>query len=186
MGELARMGVRADAVAAIRLRAPPLIRRLVGRPWTADMTPNYARLCFAYVGARALASGGVGLQDFTPQALQDEAVGALARRIFVEDDGGDDPAAFTPQTAEAVLHDGRVIAVRIDALPGSPDAPLSRAAHLAKFADALAYGRGVREEARAEALIAQVDRLEDASDAGVLARLTFAATLDQKALLDGS
>lgn len=171
--ELERAGLRPDCVASIRLVAPPLIKRLVGRPWTVDMTPNYARLCFAYLGARALVSGRIGLGDFSPEALNDAGVASLAQRISVVDDGSSNPAAFTPQRAEATLTDGRVEIASVEALLGAPRQPLSRAAHLAKFQDAMAFGRGRDEESRVERIVATVDRLEHAPDVGVLARLTF-------------
>ena len=45
----------------IELYAPPLIQQLVGRPLGAEMTANYARLCFQYVGALAAGEGEVPL-----------------------------------------------------------------------------------------------------------------------------
>ncbi|MEX1250447.1 MAG: MmgE/PrpD family protein, partial [Hyphomonas sp.] len=66
-----RIGDLAD-IAKIRLIAPPLIQRLVGRPWQAGMTSSYARLCFAYCGAVALRRGTVGLDDFRPDRLADK------------------------------------------------------------------------------------------------------------------
>jgi 2-methylcitrate dehydratase PrpD len=43
--------ITAERVVALRFCAPPLTARLIGRPITKLMTPNYARLCLQYVGA---------------------------------------------------------------------------------------------------------------------------------------
>src|SRR5215468_2577454 len=61
-------GVTAERVVACRFCVPPLTARLIGRPITKLMTPNYARLCLQYVGAVCLRRGTLGLDDFTAEA----------------------------------------------------------------------------------------------------------------------
>ncbi|MBY0423617.1 MAG: MmgE/PrpD family protein, partial [Parvularculaceae bacterium] len=87
----------------------------------------------------------------------------------IVDDGSTDPAAFAPQVARVVLKSGAVVEARVDALLGSPAAPLSREAYLEKFRACMAYGR--LDEARAEALIRRVDALESEEDFGALLAL---------------
>jgi 2-methylcitrate dehydratase PrpD len=171
MQKLAAQGVGPDNLASLRLTAPPLIWRLVGRPIMDPLTPNFARLCFQYCGAVALARGTVGLDDFTAHALSDPAIHALGERISVVDDGTHNPAAFTPQTATALLHDGRKLTVTTDRLYGSPADPMSRQAQLEKFRACLAFGFGQPLDALADEMIARTDRLEDEPDAGAFARL---------------
>lgn len=172
---LREKGVTADNLDRLTLMAPPLIKRLVGRPYKLDMAVNYARLCFGFSGAVALIDGGVGLSDFSEERLRDHKVGEIAQRIEVVDDGTADPAAFTPQVARAVLKDGQTIEVTIDALYGSPQNPLSRDAHLEKFRRCLAFGFDGEADtivsARADELIERVDNLDRENDAAVLARL---------------
>lgn len=158
-------GVAAENVERIRLSAPPLIPRLVGRPYRSDMSVAYARLCFQYSGAVALLDGTVGLESFAPARFAEPAIAALAPKIEIEASEIRDPAAFAPQAIEARLKDGRTIGARIDALPGSPAAPLSRAAHLEKFRTAYAFGASADAAARAGEIIARVDALEDETDA---------------------
>jgi 2-methylcitrate dehydratase PrpD len=168
---LMAQGVSADNLERLRLTAPPLIKRLVGRPIIAPLTVNYARLCFQYLGAVTMLRGTVGLDDFTPERLADPAAHELAARIEVIDDGTPDPAAFTPQIAVATLKDGTTREARVDKLFGSPADPLSREQHLAKFRACLAFGYGRPMEALAETLIARVDALEAEPDVGALSRL---------------
>ncbi len=162
---LREQGVAADDVAAIRLAAPSLIHQLVIRPVQRRMDANYARLCFAYVGAVALMHGAVGLEHFAPRRL-DDATFDLAQRISAEACGGDDPAAFTPQRLTAELRDGGRCGVTIDSLLGSPRQPLDPAQRAAKVAACLAsvYAEGDRCRRLADA----VDGLIAAEDASAV------------------
>ena len=169
--ELRRQGVSADNLERLTLTAPPLIKRLVGRPYRDDMAVNYARLCFPYAGALALIDGTVGLEDFDEARLRNRDIADLARRIEVADDGSTDPAAFTPQRARAALKDGRVVETVVERLYGSPHNPLTHDAHLEKFRRCMAYGFGAGAGARADALIRFVENLENEQDAARMARL---------------
>ena len=165
------MGATADNLDRLTLTAPPLIYRLVGRPYKDGMGVSYARLCFAYVGAVALIEGTVGLGDFAAARLGDPAITEVAQRITVIDDGSPDPAAFTPQHARAVLKDGREFEAVIDALYGAPQDPMSHDAHLEKFRACMDYGFGHPAGARTDELIARVEHIEDEEDVGRLFRL---------------
>ena len=165
MRQLREAGAAPDQIETLTLTAPPLIQRLVGRPATDDMTVNYARLCFAYLGACALRFGPVGLKHFTPQALGDRDTLALAAKIRVQTDGSEDPAAFTPQTIEATLADGRVLHQSIGAIYGSPAAPMTPPDLAAKRGECLAFGFGVDRPDLEAALIGEIDALENAPSA---------------------
>lgn len=165
------MGVTPDNLDQLTLTAPPLIHRLVGRPYRDDMAVNYARLCFAYTGAVALMDGTVGLGDFATVRLADPKIADIARRIIVIDDGSQNPAAFTPQIARAILKDGRVVETTIDQLYGSPQDPMSNEAHLEKFQRCMDYGFGRNVNAWADELIARVEHIEEENDVGRLIRL---------------
>lgn len=171
MQKLRDQGVSADNVESIELTAPPIIHRLVGRSIQRDMAVNYARLCFQFSGAIALQTGQVGLQDFSDSRLRDPGVFALGQRITVIDDGGPDPAAFTPQTAIARLKDGREVRAEITDLYGSPSDPMSRDAHLQKFRDCIAFGFGQERPDLIDQLITLTDQLEEVRDISVLSRL---------------
>ena len=169
MQALRAKGVVASDVEAIRLIAPPLIRRLVGRKAFAGMGINHARLCFQYVGARALMTGQVGLSDFTQRALDDAETLALGARIEVVEDGSDDPAAFTPQIAEARLKGGRQVVVETHALYGSPQDPMRPEDQRAKQEACLAFAR--LPLALANTLAARVAGMETEAAGGAIAAL---------------
>lgn len=171
MQKLKAQGVRASEVERLTLTAPPIIHRLVGRSIQADMSVNYARLCFQYSGAIALLNGRVGLDDFSQQRLRDPETLELGARIQVVDDGSTDPAAFTPQIAVAELKDGSRVEARIDTLYGSPSDPMSINAHLDKFRRCLAFGFRQDRPGIIRQLIELTETLEDVQDVSVLSHL---------------
>lgn len=125
LGAIAAAGFAPDDVAWIELFAPPLIKRLVGRPFLREMTPAYARLCLPLLGALMLTDGRIDPRRFTPETFADPAIADLAGRVIVNDDGNPDPNALSPQRIVMTLQDGRVVEYAIPATLGSPDAPLS-------------------------------------------------------------
>ena len=130
---IAEEGVTAERVIGCRFRVPPLTARLIQRPITQSMTPNYARLCLQYVGAVCLRRGTVGLQDFAAEALTDPQTLALASRLQVVEDGNADPNALLPQRVEVDLTDGRTVAGSVDTVLGGPARPLAPDAMRRKF-----------------------------------------------------
>jgi len=169
-----RIGFAAAGVERVTAAVPPLVRHLVGRPVADRAEPGYARLCAAYVGARALIRGAVELEDFWPPALRDPATHALARRFEMEVDGNPDPNALGPLTVGVALDDGRRHEVRVAHMYGSPANPMSRDAHLAKLRRNWVSGARRLDEADGETLIRLIDDLEAVSDARELLRLTRA------------
>jgi 2-methylcitrate dehydratase PrpD len=127
-----RDGLSAATLQSLVFRAPPLIKRLVGRPAIADMDVAYARLCLPWLAAVALTRGEVTLGDFIPERLGDPHVQALAERISVIEDGSSDPAAFTPLLASARTLSGAVLEVAIPHMLGSPSHPLTKAQQMEK------------------------------------------------------
>ena len=111
---------------------PPLVARLVGRPWLTDMTPAYARLCLPFLAACMLRDGQIDPRRFTAVHFADARMQALGGRLTLHTDTNPDLNALSPQR---VVLDGetRLIAATL----GSPAAPLSAEAHAAKLAFAL-------------------------------------------------
>jgi 2-methylcitrate dehydratase PrpD len=166
---LRAQGLTIDNLESLTIHAPPLIHHLVGRPIApAPLEVNYARLCLPYVGAVALATGGVTLTDFTPECLGDPEIHAVAAKIDVVINDVTSQSAFTPQRAVARLKDGATLETSVDALLGATTRPLSREQHLAKFAACCAYGKRPEIEA---ALIDATDNLATLYDVGILGRL---------------
>lgn len=113
----------ADTLAAITARVPPLVHRLVGRPWLDDMTPAYARLCLPFLVALKLKDGRIDPRRFTPAAFGDPGLRALGSRLSVEVDANPDPNALSPQTFELTLAAGGRQTLTIADTPGAPANP---------------------------------------------------------------
>lgn len=151
-------------IKSVGLSAPPLIERLVGRPIIHDLTANYARLCFAYLGAVTLRHGGVSLDAFTDRSLECPDVHTLAEKIRVTTNDVQDPAAFVPQVLTAELTDGSTIRHSTEALLGSPSDPLSVEAQREKVENCIRYAYGANSEGFADDLWSEVERVDQISD----------------------
>jgi len=124
--------IEAGAVARMEAYVPPLIQRLVGRPFRPGMTPAYARLCLPLLAALMLTDRRIDPRRFTPATLGDPAIAALASKLDVLLDGNDDPNALSPQRLVVTRDDGSVVERIIPATLGHPDAAMSAAQTAAK------------------------------------------------------
>jgi 2-methylcitrate dehydratase PrpD len=151
----------ADSLESFTYHAPPLIKRLVGRPALPAMTASYARLCLPWLAAVMLRKGSIGLADFTPESLADPALRILADRIKIVDNGNPNPSSFIPAVAVARCSDGRELRRDVTTQFGAPDWPLSVTDHMAKALHCLEFGGMGRIHAGLADLMDRFDRLDD-------------------------
>jgi 2-methylcitrate dehydratase PrpD len=147
-------GITAGQITEIQLHVPPLIWRLVGRPWVPEMTPAYARLCLPLLVALMLSEGRIDPRRFEAATFADANLRAIGDRVrFVADpnvdpnvdrsiDRGVDPNAMSPQRIIVMLADGRVLDRTVAATLGHPSNPLTRDATAAKLRFALSLAKG--------------------------------------------
>jgi 2-methylcitrate dehydratase PrpD len=160
---MAQHGFAAEHVERVTLLAPPLIHQLVGRPFRADMSVAYARLCFPFAAATMLASGNVDIADFRPARFAEPAMRDLAERNVVVDENPD-PNALAPLTVRVHLRSGAGHAMTIEHALGSPANPLSREQRLAKFRRCWTYAHPAAGAEDAERLIELVEGLDSVAD----------------------
>ena len=132
-------GFAADDVAEVVVDAPPLIRRLVGRPPVIDPAASYARLCLSYVVAKVLQCGEITITQFSDTARSDPYTFGLAALVRVLADGNPDPNALAPQSVSVRLVDGTTLSWHGETMLAHPSRPLSREQHLEKFRRCLDY-----------------------------------------------
>jgi 2-methylcitrate dehydratase PrpD len=128
LGELAVLyneGLRLSEVAKVELFAPPLIQRLVGRPYKPDMTAAYARLCLAILAPLMLRDGVIDPDLFEGDALHKPELVTVAGQVSVELDGNPDGNAMAPQRLVVTRQDGSVVERIIAANLGSVEQPMS-------------------------------------------------------------
>lgn len=161
-------GFSAEDITSIDLTVPPLIEHLVGRPPRSEMAINYARLCARYVLACAMHGGGIKMSDFTDAAYRRQDRQQTAGNISITVLDGGDPNALAPIGIEILLHDGTRLSGLVEAVYGSPEKPMTRAAHLDKFRQNCRDGRSAFPPEQMEAMIELVDDLESLRDVAVL------------------
>ena len=122
----ALQALRGADIERITLHAPPLIHRLVGRPYTPGAPMSYNRLCLAFLVPLMLRDGFID-----PRLTETDA--DLAHRVEVILDGNPDGNALSPQRLVVTLRDGSVVERAIPATLGSPAAPMSLAQASAKY-----------------------------------------------------
>jgi 2-methylcitrate dehydratase PrpD len=164
-------GFEASQVASVEIAAPSLILRLVGRPPRPDMGASYARLCLAWTVARVLLNGKLDLGDFRGAALGDPATHALARRVTMKSDGNPDPNALAPQRIIVRLEDGSEHSWSCETMLASPNRPLTREQHLAKFYRCVEFAAMPLAKQASARLAETIDHLESEDDVRVLAAL---------------
>jgi 2-methylcitrate dehydratase PrpD len=120
-------------VQSITAQVPPLIQRLVGRPFMDDMTPAYARLCLPLLCALMLRDGRIDPRRFTPETFADPTIRKLANKVSVVLDDNPDCNALSPQRLEIAYADGTNESILIANTLGSPEAPMSLAQAAAKY-----------------------------------------------------
>ena len=134
---LAARGIKADDIKEIVCEVAEGTVHRLWEPLAAKQRPpnGYAaKFATPFILATGFVKGGVGLSDFTPKAVRDPAVLALAAKVrYVIDPDNPYPNGFTGHI-RAVLNDGSVIEERQPHFRGGANEPLMRADIAEKFA----------------------------------------------------
>ena len=112
-------------VASVDVSAPPLIHRLVGRPYKIDMTPAYARLCLPFLVPLMLRDRIIDPRCFTAEEFANPDIVKLGGKVTVRIDDNPDHNALAPQKLAITMSDNNVIEHIITDNLGSPSAPMS-------------------------------------------------------------
>ena len=118
-----------------------------------------AKMSTPYSVAAALVHGKAGLQEFTEEAVRDEATLALASKVHVEADDSFSAAFPGEQTAVLTIHlgkdaerknsdsgeageaAGRTLTARVDFPKGEPENPMSEEEFRSRYMELMAYGQ---------------------------------------------
>jgi 2-methylcitrate dehydratase PrpD len=127
--KMAAKGVKPDAIKEIVCEVAEGTVHRLWEPLAAKQKPQNgyaAKFSTPFVLAYGFVHGNVGLDAFTPEAVKDPAVLALASRVkFVVDPNNPYPNVFTGHV-RATLSDGSVVEERQDHFRGGAHEPLSR------------------------------------------------------------
>jgi aconitate decarboxylase len=152
--------ITAEHVASVKITAPALPTRLCSRPDIPNPSPNYARLCMAYIGAKVLQHGCLDLSHYRRSELTDPTTHKLAKRFTMVPDEQKDPNVLMPVTVEMQLKDGTARRWRCEEMLASPARRLTREQHLAKFRRCCEFSKDTLGDEKRERLIRFVDELE--------------------------
>lgn len=165
---VAHHGIAGADVARGEIVLTPYMARLVGGAFAPEANPQVTgQFNVRYGVAAVLARGGFGLADIEPAAVLDPAIRPLVERLSVRVDESR-TGTFAPADVTIETHDGRRLSHRVEAVPGSPEAPRGEDEINAKLVAAFGYGRNALPAARIEALVQRIHRLEGVDDSSTL------------------
>lgn len=148
----------------VAVRGGPMLR-ILAEPIESKRRPATAidaKFSLPFTVATAFARNRVSLDDFLPDALNDEEVLALAARVDV------DCSLMTSRAIGAVidvtLHDGRVCTHEVTRPLGSPDHPMSLESLAAKFSECAGHARRPIDGEHARRFVATALTLEHLDD----------------------
>jgi aconitate decarboxylase len=165
-----------DKVAKITIVGPPVTARLCARPDVPNPSPNYARLCMAYIAAKVLLHGEIDLAHYRGEELTDPDTHRVAQRIVMLPDSSTDPNALVPVEVTIGLTNGQELHWRCEAMLASPTRRLTREQHLAKFRRCWDFAQSPMPDSQRDALIDMVDELDGSADVRALCRLLAPVT----------
>lgn len=160
-----------DEVASVRVIAPPLIHQLTARPDVPAPSGNYARLCAAFIGAKVLQHGTFGIEHCRGDQLTDPLTHELAKLFSVEINSETDPNLLVPHDIVVAARDGREWRWRCETMLASPERPLSREAHIAKFRRCCTFAARPMDADTIDELIEMIDQLDLIGDVTCLGDL---------------
>jgi 2-methylcitrate dehydratase PrpD len=165
LGATASLGdeVDPDEVEDILVTVPEAGVSLVLEPAESKAAPRTdyeGKFSLQYSTAAMLVNGRVGLATYTPEALADERVLGLARKVRYETkEYASYPAAF-PGGVRIALRDGRTLEADFPYQLGAPENPMSEEQVRAKFRENAALTGGPFDDL--EEMVLELERHDDA------------------------
>jgi len=148
-----------DEIDDVEVAIPAETYDYVGRPFVPGASLVAAQFSVAYTVASALARRKVGLSEFTPSAIGDEAVGRLAGRVTARPVPG---GRYDAINVRVRLKNGRTLERRVATMKGEPGNPLTDGELQDKVRACLNFGDF--PERAADDLLSWIDNLESARD----------------------
>jgi 2-methylcitrate dehydratase PrpD len=159
-------GFSPEKISEVRLRGHPVMRML-DEPHDAKRAPATAidaKFSAPFTTATALHRGAVGLESFSPEALREPDIRALADRISFEVIENAPPGAIAAGGIMVRMDDGREFERFIAQPLGSPANPLDAATLETKFRECASYAVDPLAPHAVEQAIGLVDELDNLPD----------------------
>jgi 2-methylcitrate dehydratase PrpD len=157
-------GLRADDVVRITCPIAEWMLPIMCEPREVKLVPEtdyHAKFSFPYTVAAALHFGRLGVEAFTDEAIRNQDILALARRVFNEvDPTAPDPSRFKGWVI-VETKSGKKLERVVENNWGSESNPLSATDVRQKFRD---NARLVLDDKKVDQVLSMTDRLEDVRD----------------------
>jgi 2-methylcitrate dehydratase PrpD len=128
-----------DDIASVSIEIPAETYDYVGKPYEPGPNPIVsAQFSAAYTVASALIRHRVGLTEFSPEAVHEERVVALARKATAKPVPG---GRYDAVSVRVRLSSGHAFEKRVSVMKGEPDNPLTDAELRDKARTCIAYGQ---------------------------------------------
>lgn len=156
--------LNAKDIEHVIVRISPDMDRLVGERTLPSADPEVAaQFSVRYCVACALFSGGFSVQHLRPDSLSDGALRAFMQRVTVLVDPSLS-GKFAPAEVEVIPVRGEALRCRVEAMPGTPEAPMGDEMHKDKLSECFASGAKPLDVVRYQELQDRVARLESLPD----------------------
>ena len=163
---LARAGVEASRVRAVRALVPSGVVEAVCEPAAAKRRPQSdydAKFSIPYAVASGLARGRLGTAELRPQALREPALLALMDKVEYATDPHFEFPRYYGGEVEVTMDDGTRLRERVAVNRGHPERPLSNDEIEAKFLENCAVTTDERTARRLCGLVLDLDSIADAA-----------------------
>jgi 2-methylcitrate dehydratase PrpD len=165
----------ADLIERILITVPPYTYKLVGHEFEMGDNPRVnAQFSIRFCVANALVRGSSRLEHFSQEAMQNDEILDLARKVEVTPDARLEARGHTPHDLKVFTKDGRELFRQIDIAPGFPGNPLSDRDHEKRFEDCIGYSKMPIGDKKSKKIVELVHDFEDVDDVRKLVRLLIA------------
>lgn len=131
-------GIGADEIESIEVAISPFMARLVGGAFRPEANPQVtAQFSLQYALASIALRGRLGVAELATEAVLDDRIAALVRRIVVTVDELN-RNELAPATVRVAAWSGREVVRTVAHMPGGPQAPLPATAARAKWLECAA------------------------------------------------
>jgi 2-methylcitrate dehydratase PrpD len=156
----------------IQVSASKMVKDMVGKSFVIGTDPQVdAQFSIPYTVSAALLNGDVFLKDFEMEAIMNEDISALAKRVKVTPDPNllDKDILHAKMTIK--MKNGQNHETSVNAPLGNPARPLTMAHCEEKFRKCLAQSDVEFDDGRTNELLSMIEKLEHVQDVSRLTRL---------------
>ncbi|MBI4331912.1 MAG: MmgE/PrpD family protein [Chloroflexi bacterium] len=166
--------IKPEDVESITVHKSAIAVRVLGEPIERKRRPPNvvdAQFSVPYTVATAVVKRGVGLRDFTPEAMKDPAVLQMADKVNVKLNPDFNPSNYHPGITEITTKAGKTYSKRVDVPSGSPKNPISKEDLMQKFLDCASYSRRPLTQQDIKKIVDMVTNLEKLDDVADIVRM---------------